>query len=88
VGSLTDGDGVGHRGGLGLGGVLLAVHLTVITNEVGEVELKAADGALEAGLVVGLLDGVDRLERIGGLSADCTLCSRHPDRLRRETLLL
>jgi len=81
VGGLTDGDGVGHSGGLGDGGVLLAVHLTVITDEVGEGELKTADGALEAGLVVGLLDGVDGLKRVGGLSADGALCSRHPDLL-------
>jgi hypothetical protein len=79
VSGLTDSDGVGHSGGLGDGGVLLAIDLAVITDEVGEGELKTADGALEAGLVIGLLDGVDRLKRIGGLSADGALCSRHSD---------
>jgi len=79
VSGLTDSDSVGHSSGLGDGGVLLAINLTVLTDEVGESELKTADGAFEASLVVGLLDGVDGLKRVGGLSADCTLCSRHPD---------
>jgi len=77
VSGLTDGNSVGHGSGLGNRGVLLAIDLAVRTNEVGKVQLKAANGALEAGLVVGLLDGVDRLKRIGGLSADGTLCSRN-----------
>jgi len=76
---LTDGDSISDLGGLGLGGVLLAIDLAVLTNEVGKVQLKTADGAFEAGLVIGLLDGVDRLKRIGSLSTDGALCSRHPE---------
>jgi len=79
VSGLTDSNSISHSSGLGNRGVLLAVHLTIFTNKVGKGELKTADGALEAGLVVGLLDGVDRLKRISGLSADGTLCSRHDD---------
>jgi len=75
--SLTDGNGISHLSGLGDRSVLLAINLTVITDEVGEGKLKTADGAFEAGLVIGLLDGGDRLKRIGGLSADGALCSRH-----------
>jgi len=59
--------------------MLLAVDLTLITNEVGKGKLKTADRALEASLVIGLLDCIDGLKRIGGLTADGTLCSWHSD---------
>jgi len=77
--SLTHGNSIGHSGGLGDRGVLLAVNLTIFTDKVGKSKLKAANSAFEAGLVIGLLDSVDRFKRISGLSADGTLCRRHSD---------
>jgi len=79
VSGLTDSNSISHSSGLGDRSVLLAVNLALLTNEVGKVELKTAHRALEAGLVIGLLDSVDRLKRISGLAADCALCSGHPD---------
>ena len=79
------GEIVGDGGRLGGGDVEGAVDLTLRDSEGRDVQVAAADGALEARLVVGLVASLDGLQRVAGLVADSAL--RHCQKLIREKVI-
>ncbi len=79
-----DGDGVG-TGGLAVnGGVDGAVDLSVETLEVLDVQGGLADVALEAELVVGDIEGLERLEGVSGLGRGAKAAAKSANKQQKK----